>query len=736
MKRLKKLNLNIQLVAVFFAAVLLLSLVHFFLYSHLLKTMQREEDVINTQRIENATAKVDAVLLEGEKAALEILISSTYQAMAGIPVDEYTLAVMHTEAAAVLDEVPHVFRWFILMEGNEQLITSNGYCEPETYFEGLCISDRYTQKYWDQRFETTTGKYYYPAAEYTYRDSRGKFETKTLMPMSFRSYYDRQLMVVLLWDIEEICREDTYLETGVSLFSEDETCIYTAQDTPKLENLPQINGEMTVGDEEYRLYMHETKAGPVCVKLQRESEAASLLENNFLLCVVVAAAALIVIALLVPTIVRMLLTPVNKMVSLVRQHANPQEHTDLHAVSQELEEIIRSREQQAADLAQKNAALSEYRLHSRLKNVYVDFKVPENQEEGNAYLIFIQVRYQEKCLESFEVSRSELEKCLQEMMASTLQQLFKTVMIFQLEPGKFAARVALQPGDEDIKTAMTGFMRRLEQEQEFAYFTVVQSEALTKENDLAQTYDAIRSGARMGKIQNKSQLLVLPIKKKDIAFRYQKADSQKLDELIRQKKIPQAVLVAEKILGENAQMHISYAQMEELCVSIVNTVTYAAAETQQGSHQAVSASKVYNVLATGCATLQDYLQVVTDLIRSVEISREGRPDTEDQLLDRIHLYVQENYHREFSGEEMAADLWVSRSYLSSYYKNKTGKNLSDSIQQYRIQKAEELLKDPEVKIGDVGPMVGISSNNTFLRQFRKYTGMTPKEYRQQGTAEQ
>lgn len=735
MKRLKKLNLNVQLIAVFFAAVLLLSLVHFFLYSHLLKTMQREEDVINTQRIENAAVKLDAVLAEGEKAALEILISSTYQAMAGIPVDEYTLATMHTEAAAFLDEIPHVFRWFIFLEGNEQIITSNGYCDRETYFEGLCISERYTQAYWNQRFETTTGKYYYPAAEYTYRNSRGVFETKTLMPMSFRSYYDRQLMVVLLWDIEEICREDTYMESGICFFSEEEECIYTGKQTPALETLPQANGDIDIGDKEYRLYMYKTNAGPVCVKLQEESEAASLLENNFLLCVVVAVTALLVIALLVPTIVKMLLTPVNKMVNLVRQHTDPQEHTDLHTVSQELEEIIRSREQQAADLAQKNAVLSEYRLHSRLKNVHVDFKVPENQEEGNAYLIYIQVRYQEKCLENFTVSRSELENCLQEMMASTLQQLFATVMIFQLEPGKFAARVALQPGDNDIKSAMADFMHRLEQEQEFAYFTVVQSEVLTKENDLAQTYDAIRSGARFGKVQNKSQLLVLPLKKKDIAFRYHKADSQKLDELIRQKKIPQAVLAAEKIIHENAQTHISYAQMEDLCVNIVNTVTYAAAETQQDSHQAVSASGVYNVLATGCVTLQDYLQAVTDLIRSVEIAREHRPETEDQLLDRIHQYVQENYHREFSSEEMAADLWVSRSYLSSYYKNKTGKNLSDSIQQYRIQKAEELLKDPEVKIGDIGPMVGISSNNTFLRQFKKYTGMTPKEYRQQGTTE-
>lgn len=73
-------------------------------------------------------------------------------------------------------------------------------------------------------------------------------------------------------------------------------------------------------------------------------------------------------------------------------------------------------------------------------------------------------------------------------------------------------------------------------------------------------------------------------------------------------------------------------------------------------------------------------------------------------------------------------LGVSRSYLSTHYKNRTGVNLSDSIQLYRVERATELLRDPSVRTGDVGELVGFVGKNTFLRQFKKYTGMTPKEY--------
>lgn len=79
--------------------------------------------------------------------------------------------------------------------------------------------------------------------------------------------------------------------------------------------------------------------------------------------------------------------------------------------------------------------------------------------------------------------------------------------------------------------------------------------------------------------------------------------------------------------------------------------------------------------------------------------------------------------------ELAEALHLSKSYLSTYYKSKTGANLSDRIQFFRIQKAVELLADPKLRIGDIGALVGINNVNTFLRQFKKYTGMTPREYR-------
>ena len=66
------------------------------------------------------------------------------------------------------------------------------------------------------------------------------------------------------------------------------------------------------------------------------------------------------------------------------------------------------------------------------------------------------------------------------------------------------------------------------------------------------------------------------------------------------------------------------------------------------------------------------------------------------LLQQIEQYVKQNYKSKISLEEIADELHVNRSYLSRFYKNKTGVNLFDEILKLRIESAKEyLLKSVE-----------------------------------------
>lgn len=734
MKRLGKLKLNTQLLAVFFAAVLLLSLGHFFVYSYLLNTMQREEDSLSQERMGSAIAEMSNCFDDTKAAYVDVLGIEKLKTYNGTDQDMYSLSQIQHSAAKTLDRVGYIHSWFIMLEGFDKLISKNGIITPESYFDNLCKSDTYGNAFWQARLQDTQGKHFFPADVYYSLQNNGNKVNLTLMPLTVSPGGHADVMIVLLLDMRMMCQmADAYMQSGIYFFDEDAELLYTTDETPVIGAIPTQSAVTDATGKEYMVLQSPVRNGPVCVKLLPESEATALLRNNLVVCFGIALGTILLVMIFIPRSVKNMMAPVNQMVNLVRQHATPQEE-NLHDISRELEQILKSKEQQAVALAQRDAALSQYVLHSKLKNVYVDAEQKPEQQDADTYILYIQVQYQEKSRGNFGMSRAELENCIQEMMSFSLKSLFDTTMIFQLEPGRFAARVTLPPSSKQIDDLMEKFMQRLEQEQEFACFVVVRSQLLQPEDDLAAIYTQVQETARQALVTDKSQLLTLPLSQKNPAeFAFPPQDEQQLDALVRSGQLQRAVNLAEQILRLNLQRGITHAQMEILCVALVHTAVYAISEQVPSAEKITAASGVYSTLTSKCVTAREYIETVSNFILSIEETQTPDVPEQDQLLVRIRQYLKENYYREFSSEEMASDLWVSRSYLSSYYKNKTGMNLSNSIQMFRIQKAVELLKDPNIKIGDVGPMVGMPSSNTFLRQFRKYTGMTPKEYRQKNT---
>ena len=72
---------------------------------------------------------------------------------------------------------------------------------------------------------------------------------------------------------------------------------------------------------------------------------------------------------------------------------------------------------------------------------------------------------------------------------------------------------------------------------------------------------------------------------------------------------------------------------------------------------------------------------------------------------------------------------MSESYLSRTFKNETGMNLIGFINERKMKKAKELLKDDNYMIKDVAMQVGIDDQFYFNKVFKKSFGISPSEYR-------
>lgn len=728
----KKLKPNTRILLVFFVAILFIAAVQVYVYGRLFATMGNEERTINEERMNSAAIKLDVALDAVFGGYMDMLGSEQFSAFNGVQPTQSELLQLYREAESGLGSTGYVRHWAVFLTGCDEILTASGIMSVQDYVNHFCVSPGYDTAFWADLSGESLVRQYYPAADFQIMGSTAGHDTERLVPVVMKPYLNNDIMTVILLDMQALLsQDDPYLDSGMYIFSPQGELLHTNDGAAHITAVPAGQSIAGSDGEEYAVYSQTGRDGMVYVKLLPESQAVEVLQSSAMFSILALAAAVTVATVLMLPAVRRTLHPVNSMMELLQKHSELENTNDLHGAHNELEQILKSREQQAAALAQKNAALSEYALHSRLKNVYVAMEEGEQREECGAYILYIQVQYRETMRGYFSMTRAELENCIQEMLSGALNRLFETTLIFQLEPGRFAAKVTLPPPETEIGDRLDRFLDRLENEKDFASFTVVRSAPLGSEDDLAQVYVQVQEAARQAVVCDQSQLLTLPMKeRKTPDYEYPRSEEQKLYTCVQEGRTEDAVAVVRQVLEANLRRGISHVQMEVLCVAMVNTASYAITELAPSAEKIAAASGVYNTLTSKCLTARDYGEAVIGFIRTATATSDVQDSEDDQLLKKVQQYLKENYQREFSGEEMANALWVSRSYLSSYYKSKTGMNLSDSIQLFRVQKAVELLKDPTVKIGDIGPMVGIPSANTFLRQFKKYTGMTPKEYRQ------
>ena len=103
----------------------------------------------------------------------------------------------------------------------------------------------------------------------------------------------------------------------------------------------------------------------------------------------------------------------------------------------------------------------------------------------------------------------------------------------------------------------------------------------------------------------------------------------------------------------------------------------------------------------------------------------------DSLYGQMVHYVEQNYLRKITLDEIAEYLHANRSYLSRLYKSRSGVNLFDDILHRRVEKAKEYMEHTDRKLYEIAVEVGFEDAGYFSKVFQKYTGMSPKEYRNQ-----
>ncbi|NLL46865.1 MAG: AraC family transcriptional regulator [Clostridiales bacterium] len=99
------------------------------------------------------------------------------------------------------------------------------------------------------------------------------------------------------------------------------------------------------------------------------------------------------------------------------------------------------------------------------------------------------------------------------------------------------------------------------------------------------------------------------------------------------------------------------------------------------------------------------------------------------IVYKVMEYVKSNYSKKISLDDVAKHVYLSRSYLSSVFKNETGYSLFNYINRVRVEKSKLYLLDNSISLVDVAALCGFEDQSYFTKVFKKATGVSPKKYR-------
>ncbi|MFC4322393.1 response regulator [Litchfieldia salsa] len=142
-----------------------------------------------------------------------------------------------------------------------------------------------------------------------------------------------------------------------------------------------------------------------------------------------------------------------------------------------------------------------------------------------------------------------------------------------------------------------------------------------------------------------------------------------------------------------------------------------------------------NQLETTASWIRSYHDVLNYMEKMLDLVTTCRDSMYSKFSTPVEMaveYIHQNYSNSVLSLQMMADtVNVSASYLSHLFSQETGQTFIEYLTNVRMERAKELLMTTRNKTYEIAYEVGYSDSHYFCRSFKKITGMTTKQFKNQ-----
>lgn len=406
---------------------------------------------------------------------------------------------------------------------------------------------------------------------------------------------------------------------------------------------------------------------------------------------------------------------------------------------QQLEQYVRTIQKQNEKLAQdvevytdhyKNYMLQQLLLGNALNLDVEEYESMPREQEIGIYLIELNM------LQMTAYSRKDqflLYYCVENMTQEILSA-DGSARIVMLSPGLFAA-LLFSP-----KTGVQSFLQQkadqlLQSIQEYLHLTcnIAISCSTDGIDGLHEAYLEASHALRFRFILGDNHVLTVNDIRPELSIQVENLYEfeSRLIDAIQASDLEEAERLFEsmhKSLKEvkNVQVDMLTGFFAQLVGSVIKTIRLR-------REHALDSGKIRDLLlqSSQLRNLAEFRTFIREQLFPLMAQQQGQSSKHEIQVQTVLDYIQAHYDDDLSLQQCADLIGINPFHLSRIFKQVTGQNFVDYVIQYRINISKELLCDPANRLQDISEKLRYTSVPSFIRAFKKVTGMTPGQYRQE-----
>lgn len=128
-------------------------------------------------------------------------------------------------------------------------------------------------------------------------------------------------------------------------------------------------------------------------------------------------------------------------------------------------------------------------------------------------------------------------------------------------------------------------------------------------------------------------------------------------------------------------------------------------------------------------TIDEIQFELISMIKFMHTKLDNTQESISPVIIKLLNHIEKNYQKDLNLKEISDSLNINSIYLGQLFQKEIGILFSDYINNFRINKAKDLLVNTSLKVSEIGELVGYYNKNYFYRKFKSIVGITPSEWR-------